>query len=56
MVGNDVGEDMVASTVGMKVFLLPDQIINPKNADISSYPQGDHSALLSYVQAEFPID
>ena len=55
MVGNDVGEDMVASTVGMKVFLLPDQIINPNNADTSSYPQGDYSALLSYVQAEFPL-
>lgn len=56
MVGNDVGEDMLASTLGMKVFLLPDQLINKNDADISVYPQGDHSALLAYAQASFPID
>ena len=28
MVGNDVGEDMVAETLGMRVFLLTDCLIN----------------------------
>lgn len=28
MIGNDVGEDMVAAQLGMKVFLLTDCLIN----------------------------
>ena len=35
MVGNDVGEDMIVETLGCRVFLLTDCIINPKKADIS---------------------
>ena len=31
MVGNDVTEDMIAETVGMKVFLLSDCLINKEN-------------------------
>lgn len=38
MVGNDVEEDMVAGTVGMKVFLLTDCIINKQGKDIASFP------------------
>ncbi len=51
MVGNDVTEDMVASTLGMQVFLLTDCIINKKNADISAYPQGDFDDLLAYLRS-----
>lgn len=51
MVGNDVGEDMIAETLGMHVFLLSDCIINRKNKDISGYPQGDFDALLDFLQA-----
>ena len=36
MVGNDVGDDMVAGELGMKVFLLADCLINKTNKDIST--------------------
>lgn len=49
MVGNDVGEDMVARELGMQVFLLTDCIINRENADISAYPHGGFDDLLSYL-------
>lgn len=50
MVGNDVKEDMVAETLGMKVFLLTDCIINKDNADISRYPQGGFDELIDYIK------
>jgi FMN phosphatase YigB (HAD superfamily) len=50
MVGNDVGEDMVAQKLGMQVFLLTDCLINKHGADISSYPQGSFDALLTFLQ------
>ena len=49
MVGNDVGEDMVARELGMDVFLLTPCLINRNNADISVYPHGDFDKLLSYL-------
>ena len=49
MVGNDVGEDMVASALGMQVFLLTDCLINRKDEDISRYPHGDFDALSRYI-------
>ena len=49
MVGNDVGEDMIASRLGMKVFLLTDCMINKKNADISIYPHGSFDELTGYI-------
>ena len=49
MVGNDVSEDMITEQLGMKVFLLPADLINKENKDISVYPQGSLSDLLSYV-------
>ena len=50
MVGNDVGDDMVAKEVGMKVFLLTDCLINPKGADVSAYPNGDFDKLTEYIK------
>ena len=50
MVGNDVTEDMVAETLGMKVFLLTDCIINKNNLDISRYPHGGFDELVAYIQ------
>jgi len=50
MVGNDVTEDMVAETLGMKVFLLTDCIINKENKDISSYPNGGFEELQAYLE------
>ncbi|MBQ9083368.1 MAG: HAD family hydrolase, partial [Clostridia bacterium] len=51
MVGNDVGEDMIAETLGMKVFLLTDCLINKHDVDISRYPQGSFDALNQYIDA-----
>lgn len=51
MVGNDVTEDMVAQTLGMRVFLLTDCLINRQDQDISAYPHGDFSALMEYIQS-----
>ncbi len=50
MVGNDVRDDMIAETVGMKVFLLTDCLINVKNLDISKYSQGSYNELLKYIE------
>ena len=49
MVGNDVGEDMIAETLGMKVFLLTDCLINRKNEDISRYPHGGFDELKVFL-------
>ena len=49
MVGNDVEEDMVAKTLGMKVFLLTNCILNKKDRDISVYPNGDFEDLAKYL-------
>jgi len=50
MVGNDVREDMVAETLGMKVFLLTDCIINKDGIDISRYPNGGYDELIEFIR------
>lgn len=50
MVGNDVGEDMIAEKLGMHVFLLADCLINKGNEDISRYPHGGFDALKAYIE------
>lgn len=50
MVGNDVDDDMPAREIGMQVFLLTDHLINKKETDISQYPHGGFSELLSYLK------
>lgn len=54
MVGNDASDDMIASTLGMKVFLHTDCLINAKNADISQYPQGNIDQLDEYIKHQVP--
>ncbi len=49
MVGNDVGEDMIAAQLGMKVFLLTDCLINRKNEDIQKYPHGSFKELADFL-------
>ncbi len=49
MAGNDVGEDMVAKTLGMETFLLTPCLINRENEDISQYPNGDLAAFWDYI-------
>ncbi len=50
MVGNDVGEDMIAEKLGMKVYLVPACLINKAGEDIRKYPQGTLPGLLEYVK------
>lgn len=50
MIGNDAKEDMIAETLGMKVFLLTDCLINSENRDISKYPQGSFDDLMAFVE------
>ena len=50
MIGNDVNEDMVVNELGIKSFLLTDCLINKDNKDISIYPNGNISDLLSYIE------
>ena len=50
MVGNEVGEDMVAEALGMKVFLLTDCLINKAGEDISRYAHGGFDELKGYVE------
>ncbi len=52
MVGNDVGDDMVAEALGMKVFLLPACLINKADADISRYPNGGFAELMEYIEKQ----
>lgn len=50
MVGNDAREDMIAESLGTKVFLLTDCLINKENKDLSRYPQGSFSDLTDYIK------
>ena len=50
MVGNDVAEDMIAQTLGMKVFLLTDNLINKGNCNIADYPNGSFPELLDFIR------
>ena len=49
MVGNDVGEDMVAQQLGMQVFLLTDCLINKVGADITQFPHGSFDDLKAFL-------
>ena len=51
MVGNDVGDDMVAEKIGMKVFLLTDNLINKQNEDLEHWPHGGYRELNSYLNS-----
>ncbi|MBE6627518.1 MAG: HAD family hydrolase [Ruminococcaceae bacterium] len=50
MVGNDVGEDMIAREIGMQVFLLTDCIINKGNDNVEQYPHGGFDDLLDWLK------
>ncbi len=53
MVGNDVGEDMVAADIGLNVFLLTDCMINKNGEDIDQYPHGGFDELKAYLRMRF---
>ncbi len=52
MVGNDVGEDMIARALNIDVFLIPACLININKEDVSRYPRGDFNDLIDYVKAK----
>ena len=41
---------MVAETLGMKVFLLTDCLINKEEKDISNYPNGGFKELMEFLE------
>lgn len=49
MVGNDILDDMPASELGMKVFLLTDHLVNRKNLPLDAYPHGGFKKLNDYI-------
>lgn len=49
MIGNSVQDDMAAVKAGMKVFLVPEWLENPQNADYSALPQGTLEEAVEYV-------
>ena len=55
MVGNDVAEDMIASQLGIKVFLLTDCLINKHNLPTGNYPQGNIDDLVRFLDREIGI-
>ena len=50
MIGNDVEEDMIAETLGMKVFLLTDCLINKHEKPIDRYPHGSFPELIEFLE------
>lgn len=52
MVGNDVNEDMIAGELGMDVFLLTDCLINRDSKDLTNYPKGSFTELMTYLKAK----
>lgn len=50
MVGNNVKEDMIASTIGIDTYLVTDCLINPEDEDISQYKNGTIDQLFEYIK------
>ena len=50
MVGNDVGEDMIAERLGIRTFLLTDCLINKSGEDISRYENGSFDELIEFIE------
>lgn len=50
MIGNDIGDDMVAETVGIRCFLLTDCLINRKNVDIDRFRHGGFDELTEFIK------
>ena len=50
MIGNDVGDDMVAERVGMKLFLLTDCLINRSDRNIEDFRHGGFKELFEFIE------
>lgn len=51
MIGNDAAEDTVPARLGMKVFILTDDLINKTDVDITQYPNGSFSELMEFIRS-----
>lgn len=51
MIGNDTRDDLPAREVGMRVFLLTDDLLNRDGIDISSVPQGGYDELIEFLHS-----
>ena len=49
MIGNDADEDVPAATVGMKVFLLTDSLLNRRNLPLDEIPHGGYDELHAWL-------
>ena len=52
MIGNDMGEDLVASELGMKTYLVTDYLIERKDAMYVPQGRGTLANFLDYVRKE----
>ncbi len=52
IIGNDAEEDMIATELGLKGFLLTDNLINRKNIDINKFPNGGYPELWEFLNKE----
>ena len=50
MVGNDATEDMAARSIGVKVFLLTNNLVNKEGRDIAAFPNGGFDQLLKFIR------
>lgn len=50
MVGNDLGEDTPAESLGMKVFIVTDCLIEKSGVSLDDYPHGGFDELAEYVE------
>lgn len=53
MVGNDVQEDLIAKTLGMKVCMINDTLLNRKNEPFEADFIGSMEEFKSYIEKEF---
>lgn len=53
MVGNDMDEDTPAATLGMRVFILTDCLINKSDKPLDDFPHGSFADLSEYIKKIF---
>lgn len=52
MIGNDTSDDLAASKIGMRVFIITDCLINKKGVDITELLHGNVDRLIEYLMLQ----
>lgn len=52
MIGNDVKEDMIVKDIGMKCFLITNDLINKENLNIDNISKGTFDDFIQYIKNE----